>query len=64
MGPRTNYSEKNKGHILWDLAYTDGLMQGCSNSIANAQRLLQSCTSHRYNLSIENRNNSTQTNYP
>ena len=30
---------------IWVLSYIDGLVQDCSNSIANALELLQSCTS-------------------
>ena len=30
--------------IFQSIGYTDGLVQNCSNSIANALELLQSCT--------------------
>ena len=33
-----NFFARNAGHII------DGLLQDCSHSIANALRLLQSCT--------------------
>ena len=36
----------------WDDAYIDGLVQDCSNSIANALELLQSCTESPISLQI------------
>ena len=42
-----SYLEVCVAYLLYDI---DGLVQDCSNSIANALELLQSSLSHRYIL--------------
>ena len=56
-----------KNNIYWISYHVDGLMQDCSNSIANTLELLQSCTKlsilhNPHGVSL-NLNNSTPLNH-
>ena len=37
-------NDKSDVELSWDVSFVNGLVQDCSNSIANTLKLLQSCT--------------------